>query len=262
MWRASGDARRLPTGYVSLFGDYFPNRQDTTELRARLFVEEKLEPSPRCRPDAVRLCRGPAVAPCRWAQRARRSRRRVAAGQRGIVRVQDAKFELLGSRVELLAGYARIAWGKLDEIQPTDVINPARRLAILLRGAQRGAVTDAARTSARASRRRASASKALPSGLPARRDSTSSTSPRRRSISRSLSRRTRWRAWRSVVRLRPFRCPIARRRSPPAQRAGRGATLRHQRPGGLERLGVSRFRIVRALHARRARRAHGRQLGA
>ena len=32
--------------------------------------------------------------------------------------------EFLGSRVELLAGYARIAWGKLDEIQPTDVINP------------------------------------------------------------------------------------------------------------------------------------------
>jgi hypothetical protein len=38
--------------------------------------------------------------------------------------VQDANIEFLGSRVDVLAGYARITWGRLDEIQPTDVINP------------------------------------------------------------------------------------------------------------------------------------------
>ena len=42
-------AQNLPTGYVSLFGDYFPESNDTTELRGRLFVEEKIEPSPGVR---------------------------------------------------------------------------------------------------------------------------------------------------------------------------------------------------------------------
>ena len=41
--------RRRRRVTVSLFGDYFPNRQDTTELRSRVFVEEKVEPSPRLR---------------------------------------------------------------------------------------------------------------------------------------------------------------------------------------------------------------------
>jgi hypothetical protein len=110
---------QTPTGYVSLFGDYFPNRQDTTELRARLFVEEKVEPSPRLVLTVSGFAEGLLS-------------RRIVPGsdgglQRvtdGIVRVQDAKVELLGSRVDFLVGYARIAWGTLDEIQPTDVINP------------------------------------------------------------------------------------------------------------------------------------------
>ena len=40
-------AQGVPTGYVSLFGDYFPNRSDTAELRARLFAEEIFDPSPK-----------------------------------------------------------------------------------------------------------------------------------------------------------------------------------------------------------------------
>lgn len=110
---------QAPTGYVSLFGDYFPNRRDTTELRARLFVEEKVEPSPHVVLTVSGLAEGLLS-------------RRIVPGSSGglqrvtdgIVRVQDATVEFLGSRVDFLAGYARIAWGKLDEIQPTDVINP------------------------------------------------------------------------------------------------------------------------------------------
>ncbi len=40
------------------------------------------------------------------------------------MRVHDANVSWAGERADLLAGYARIAWGKLDEIQPTDVVNP------------------------------------------------------------------------------------------------------------------------------------------
>ncbi len=110
---------QTPTGSVSLFGDYFPNRQDTTELRSRLFVEEKVEPSPRLRLTISGFAEGLL------------SRRPVPGPEpglhsvdAGIVRVQDANVELLSRRVDILAGYARIVWGKLDEIQPTDVINP------------------------------------------------------------------------------------------------------------------------------------------
>ncbi len=110
---------QTPTGSVSLFGDYFPNQRDAAELRARLFVEEKVEPSPRLRLTISGFAEGLLS-------------RRPAPGSNtglqsvndGIVRVQDANLAVLGSRVDLLAGYARIAWGKLDEIQPTDVINP------------------------------------------------------------------------------------------------------------------------------------------
>jgi Protein of unknown function (DUF1302) len=108
-----------PTGSVSLFGDYFPNQQGTTELRARLFAEEKVEPSPRIRLTVSGFAEGllsrrpvPGSAPG------------LESVNGGIVRVLDGNVEVLGQRVDLLAGYARIVWGKLDEIQPTDVINP------------------------------------------------------------------------------------------------------------------------------------------
>jgi hypothetical protein len=102
-----------------VFGDYFPNQRGTTELRARLFVEEKVEPSPRLRLTISGFAEGLL---------SRRPAPGVGTGLQsvndGIVRVQDANLAVLGSRVDLLAGYARVAWGKLDEIQPTDVINP------------------------------------------------------------------------------------------------------------------------------------------
>jgi hypothetical protein len=57
---------------------------------------------------------------------------RHRAGQRvddrttatGIARVRDAWIESSGSHGDLRAGYGRVIWGRLDEIQPSDVINP------------------------------------------------------------------------------------------------------------------------------------------
>jgi hypothetical protein len=41
-----------------------------------------------------------------------------------ILRVVDASIDYKRPRFDLLAGVTRVAWGRLDELQPTDVINP------------------------------------------------------------------------------------------------------------------------------------------
>jgi hypothetical protein len=113
-------AQPVPTGNLSAFLDFFPNRDNTVELRARLFVEEKIEPSPNVRLTLSGFAEGLVAR-----------RPVVDAGTRqpgtetdAIVRVMDANVEITSRRVDLLAGYARVVWGKLDELQPTDVINP------------------------------------------------------------------------------------------------------------------------------------------
>jgi Protein of unknown function (DUF1302) len=110
-------AQNLPKGYVSLFADYFPNHADALELRARLFAEETFDPSPRVRINASGFVEG-LVA-----------RRPNTGGvletvTDGIFRVHDLNVAFSHGRFDVLAGYARVTWGKLDEIQPTDVINP------------------------------------------------------------------------------------------------------------------------------------------
>ena len=120
---ATAGAQPLPTGHLSLFGDYFPNRSGTVEVRARVFAEEKIDPSPSLRIVASGfveglLARRPEAVP------------NPAGVHQSIVvrdavaRPQDVYLEARGSRVDLLTGLARVAWGRLDEIQPTDVINP------------------------------------------------------------------------------------------------------------------------------------------
>ena len=107
---------------MSVFGDYFPNRHDTVELRGRLFVEEKidkeLEPSTRVI----------VTASVSWKVFWRGGRagieRQPSVGRGRDRAVQDGNVDILGSRLDVLVGYARIAWGRLDEIQPADVINP------------------------------------------------------------------------------------------------------------------------------------------
>ena len=41
-----------------------------------------------------------------------------------MIRVHDAFAELTAGRLDVRAGFARVVWGRLDEIQPTDVVNP------------------------------------------------------------------------------------------------------------------------------------------
>jgi hypothetical protein len=120
---AEARAQPVPTGHISLLADFFPNRHRTAELRARLFAEEKLEPSSRFRLTLSGFVEGLL---------ARRKLPSTVPGvsvdhdvrRDAVARVHDANVEWRSARADLLAGFARIAWGKLDELQPSDVINP------------------------------------------------------------------------------------------------------------------------------------------
>jgi hypothetical protein len=95
-----------PTGYVSLFASHFPTA-DATEVRARAFAEQKLEPSPTVR----FVFSGFAEA-------------LAGRDEAAIVRPQEATVDLTVGRLDVYAGYGRVVWGRLDELQPTDVVNP------------------------------------------------------------------------------------------------------------------------------------------
>ena len=111
-------AQTVPSGDVTVTSDFFPNRSKTAELRARVFAEEVLDPTPRL------LITLSGFAEGLLARRAGLSGQEHTSVRDAIVRVVDASIGYKRPRFDLLAGFARVAWGRLDELQPTDVINP------------------------------------------------------------------------------------------------------------------------------------------
>jgi hypothetical protein len=109
---------QTPRGDVTVMSDFLPNQNDTSELRARIAAEQVFDPSPTVLIKVsgfvegllARRPAGPTAAP--------------ASVRDAIVRVADASVDYKRARVDVLAGFTRIAWGRLDELQPTDVINP------------------------------------------------------------------------------------------------------------------------------------------
>jgi hypothetical protein len=106
------------SGSVTIAGDLFPNRDNTTELRARVFVEELLDPSPHIRMTLSGFAEGLV---------ARRPTTETPHGEQvnaADAEVVDASVTWKTKHADLLAGFARMSWGRLDELQPTDVVNP------------------------------------------------------------------------------------------------------------------------------------------
>jgi hypothetical protein len=101
---------RPPSGFVSAFLDHVPNR-DATELRARVFAEEKADAGPRVRIAVAGYVEG-LIAD------------RNGSVTDAIVEPQEATLTVRGRRAELTAGLGRVVWGRLDELQPTDVVTP------------------------------------------------------------------------------------------------------------------------------------------
>jgi predicted RND superfamily exporter protein len=107
-----------PTGDVSVFADWFPNRDDTSELRSRVFVEQRIAPSERVGITVSGFVEGllarrpdDGLGSLRWERTS-------------SARIHEAAADLRFGRLDLYAGYGRVVWGRLDELQPTDVINP------------------------------------------------------------------------------------------------------------------------------------------
>ncbi len=107
-----------PTGNVSVTTDSFPNRSNTGELRARVFAEQVFDPTPRLLMTASGFAEG------LLARRPGGSDPARTTVTDAIARVVDASVDYKGPHFDLLAGFTRIAWGRLDELQPTDVVNP------------------------------------------------------------------------------------------------------------------------------------------
>jgi hypothetical protein len=98
-----------PTGHLSIFFDHFPT-DGATELRARAYIEEKASLG------RVRLTASGFVES-------------LAADRSGevtdaIAEPHDLSVDLRAGSVDVTAGFTRIVWGRLDELQPTDVVNP------------------------------------------------------------------------------------------------------------------------------------------
>lgn len=122
-------------GHVSAMVDVLPDtddargRQTVTELRTRLFLEHERGIGERV---TLRLSgyldgllrRGCCASPARGA----------SVDRSVVVRPTDAYVEYRGEAFELRAGASRVIWGRLDEFQPTDVVNPIDLTRFLLEG--------------------------------------------------------------------------------------------------------------------------------
>lgn len=109
------------SGNVSVTFDSLPNRSDTYELRSRFFLETTFEPTLNLRITLSGFAEG------LFAERESIEPPDVVTRTRitdVITRPQDINMELTIGNLDLLVGYARVVWGRLDELQPTDVINP------------------------------------------------------------------------------------------------------------------------------------------
>lgn len=118
------------TGSVSALIDRMPNvpapgaapgMEAATELRLRAIVDTQIETAPWLR------FRFSGVADAIGA-------RRDEATSAATVDALEAWVEASGEFSDVRAGVGRLAWGRLDEIQPTDVVNPIDVSRFLLEG--------------------------------------------------------------------------------------------------------------------------------
>jgi hypothetical protein len=134
-------------GYVSLMANVFPDigpdvgaafrrpesRSSVSELRARVFVERRQDIGAHVRlnlsgyvdaliADRSVIAQGGTAPP--------------KGGPHGdvIVRPADLYADIVTSRFDVRLGAARVVWGRLDEFQPTDVVNPIDLTRFLLEG--------------------------------------------------------------------------------------------------------------------------------
>jgi hypothetical protein len=119
-------------GHASVMFDVLPDinpaagRQFVGELRARVFAERRDQFGEHLRLSLAGYVDGLLAN--------RRVLGAPGATADAIVRPTEAYVELVSSRFELRAGASRLVWGRLDEFQPTDVVNPIDLTRFILEG--------------------------------------------------------------------------------------------------------------------------------
>ena len=106
-------------GYVGLLADFLP-RMDAVEFRPSVLFDLST---------AVRGVKLQAEAAVEGL-----AARRGETVTHAAARARDIWAEVASGPVEVRAGYGRVIWGRLDEIQPSDVINPIDAARFLLDG--------------------------------------------------------------------------------------------------------------------------------
>ena len=102
-------------------------KQHADELRPRVSVTGTFDVSPNARIHVEGIAEALV------------SRRRVADGSSRRVQAfnadaREAWIEVSGTHADVRAGYGRLAWGRLDEVPPSDVINPIDTARFFLDG--------------------------------------------------------------------------------------------------------------------------------
>ncbi len=105
---------------ASLVADVLP-RREAFELRPQVVVELTATPTPWASIHFDGLAEGLVAS-------------RVGRVTAARAEARDAWVEVRGGRGDLRLGYGRLVWGRLDEIAPTDVINPLDVSRFLLEG--------------------------------------------------------------------------------------------------------------------------------
>jgi hypothetical protein len=119
-------------GNVSVIADVMPDvdgaagQQPVSELRTRVFLERRDTLGDHLRLNLSGYVEGLV---------ADRSHTGATAVERtAIVRPGDLYLEFMARRFDVRVGGSRIVWGRLDEFQPTDVVNPIDLSRFLLEG--------------------------------------------------------------------------------------------------------------------------------
>jgi hypothetical protein len=109
-------------GYASVMADAVPGAE-TAELRARVLAERRVDLGARVRLTAAGFVEG-LVA----------DRGRFGTRTDAVLRARELHAEVLWPRADLRVGLSRVVWGRLDELLPTDVVNPLDLTRFLFEG--------------------------------------------------------------------------------------------------------------------------------
>jgi hypothetical protein len=113
-------------GYASVMVDAVPN-EHATELRTRVFMERRVEVGSRLRLVGSGFVEG-LIA----------ERDLSKTITTAIIRPQELHAEFVWAQVDVRVGWSRVVWGRLDEFQPTDVVNPLDLTRFFLEGRVEG----------------------------------------------------------------------------------------------------------------------------